>query len=424
MKYSVAGLGIVGLCLGVLMVGDAKAQAIAPVVDTVCASPYAHFEFAPASGAGMGTACSCAPVTGAKGEALTFTRTGPATCSKGNTLTGIADGSLVQCASNQPLVMPGGDGTGPLGVLMDPARVNRLIKAQELCDAAWADVGTPGCAANDLVGPFGTTTMEKLTDDDGAAKEGRSQTAATTNLSQHTVSCYVKAGTATSATIVLEGTGNSTGDCSQTFTDLSTETSTRVWCTSASAYTSGLTAVKVSILVGSDVGTTGTLYAEACQHEAAAPWLSSFIPTDTATVTRNLPAMDWAPTTSSNTISMSAVIIPQWTPTNVTGSPAVISQNGASAASLYVSGTLRFLAGSANPSVAISTTSPVRVYGYDNGTNTGNAWNGAANSVAAGTPANRFGTTLSIGGGAPAGINVLSGVIKQVCVDPDPTRCH
>jgi hypothetical protein len=68
-------------------------------------SSYAFFEFAPASGAGMGTACACTTPTGAKGEALTFTRAGDATCSKqGLATTGIANGDLVACTGNQPRV--------------------------------------------------------------------------------------------------------------------------------------------------------------------------------------------------------------------------------------------------------------------------------------------------------------------------------
>ena len=62
----------------------------------VTAPTPAFFEFAPASGVGMGEACSCVDVTGTKGEALTFTRASTATCVKGSPTTGIANGDLVR----------------------------------------------------------------------------------------------------------------------------------------------------------------------------------------------------------------------------------------------------------------------------------------------------------------------------------------
>lgn len=389
---------------------------------------YAMFEFAPASGAGMGTACACLPVTGAKGETLTYTRTASTTCTKGNVLTNIADGDLVVCPADRPLVMPGNDGTGPLGILMEGARVNRLIQSAELCNVAWSDVGTPTCDANALIGPFNTLTMERITDDDGAAKEGRSQPASTTNQTKHTGSCYVKAGTADSVTISMVGTGNSAGDCSATFTGLSTTTSTRAFCTSPAAYGAGLTAVTVSILVGSTVGVTGSVYVEACQHEAASPLnATSYIPTTTATVTRGNPSMLLASSTSSTTISMAATIVPDWTTTSLAeaGAPGIITMNGANGSSLYISTNLRFLTGAtANPSSAVTSAKPVRVYGYDNGTNAVNSYGVNTNSVATGAAANRFGTSIGIGTGAPAGVNLLAGVIKQVCIDTNPLRCR
>ncbi len=390
---------------------------------------YALFEFAPPSGAGLGTACACQDVTGAKGEVLTYTRTGASACTKGNVLTGIADGDLVVCAADKPHIMPGGDGTGPLGLLIEGARVNRLLRSAELCNAAWADVGTPVCDSDALIGPLGTVTMERLTDDDAGAKEGRSQTVATTNQTKHTASCYVKAGTATSVTITQVGTGNSAGDCSATFTGLSTTTSTRAFCTSSAAYGAGITNVTVSILVGSTVGVTGSVYAEACQHEAASPLnATSYIPTTSATVTRGNASMLYTvPSWSSTVLSMAATIVPAWTTSNVSeaGAPGILTMNGTNGSSLYVNGTLRFLTGAtANPSSTLTTASPVRVYGYDNGTNAVNVYGTNTNSVSTGAAANRFGTSLGIGTGTPAGVNVLAGVISRVCIDPNPLRCR
>ena len=136
-------------------------------------SNLAFFEFAPASGAGMGANCACAAVTGAKGEALTFTRASSATCTKtnGGTLggfatTGIANGDLVTCANDQPRIEY--DGFGGLGILAEPARTNLQIQSAALDNAAYTDDAVGAAAptlngANTATDPFGTTTAEDYT---------------------------------------------------------------------------------------------------------------------------------------------------------------------------------------------------------------------------------------------------------------------
>ena len=125
----------------------------------------AFFEFAPSNGAGMGTACACTTPTGAKGETLTFTRAGDATCSKqGLATTGIANGDLVVCTANQPRVESSG---GVLGLRVEGARTNVLLRTQELDNAAWTWENGGGAGAttrtNDFaVAPDGTTTAERL----------------------------------------------------------------------------------------------------------------------------------------------------------------------------------------------------------------------------------------------------------------------
>lgn len=387
---------------------------------------YAMFEFAPTGGANMGAACACTPVAGAKGEILTYTRASVGTCTKGHTTSGIRDGDLVVCASGQPRVMPGGDGTGPLGILMESAKANRILRSAELCDAAWSDVGTPNCSSDAQTGPFGTTTMDQLTDNDAAAFEGRSQPYVSSSQNARAVSCYVKAGTATSATITLVGTGNSAGDCTGTVTGLSTTTSKRISCVGA-AYGAGITSALLTIKVGTNASDTGTLFVEGCQHESNAPYVSSYVPTTSAQVTRAIDALTY-PTTNfaaSSTLSVAATIVPLWTPTTVSFTPGIVTMNGANGSTLYVTTALRFLTGAtANPNSALTTTVPARVYGYDNGTNAVNAYDTNTNSVASGAAASRWGTSMGIGDGAPAGVGALDGVIKQVCVDPNPSRCR
>jgi len=127
---------------------------------------YAQFEFAPASGAGMGAACACTTPTAATGEAMTFSRASVAWCTKGNETSGIANGDLVECASGQPRVMPGGDGTGGLGLSVWEARTNSALRSQELENAAWVLLGVTAAAptrtANYATAPDGTATAERL----------------------------------------------------------------------------------------------------------------------------------------------------------------------------------------------------------------------------------------------------------------------
>ena len=123
-------------------------------------TPLAFFEFAPNNGAGMGSACACTVPTGAKGEALTFTRSGSATCSKvGAATTGIANGDIVTCSGNQPRIEPSG---GAMAVRMEAPRTNSIVQSEAIDNAAWTKgpaVGT--ITANFAVAPDGTTTAER-----------------------------------------------------------------------------------------------------------------------------------------------------------------------------------------------------------------------------------------------------------------------
>lgn len=132
----------------------------------VACSSLAFFEFAPANGAGMGVPCACAAPTGAKGEALTFSRASTGYCTKGNETTGIVNGDLVECASGQPRVMPGGDGTGGLGLSVWEARTNGMLRSQEFENAAWTPNGlgaaAPTITANAATAPDGTVTADRV----------------------------------------------------------------------------------------------------------------------------------------------------------------------------------------------------------------------------------------------------------------------
>jgi hypothetical protein len=85
---------------------------------------------------------------------------------KGGEVSSIADGDLVMCTSGQPRVMPGGDGTGGLGLSIWGSRTNRVLRSQELDNVVWIYAGTgvaaPTLTANYAAAPDGTLTAERL----------------------------------------------------------------------------------------------------------------------------------------------------------------------------------------------------------------------------------------------------------------------
>lgn len=118
------------------------------------------FEFAPVNGAGMGTVCACTTPTGSKGEAMTFDG-GSTYCTKHNEFTGIQPGDMVLCAADQPRVMPGGDGSGGLGIQAWDTRINYLVRSQEFENAAWlTDATGTTVTANACLAPDNTMTAD------------------------------------------------------------------------------------------------------------------------------------------------------------------------------------------------------------------------------------------------------------------------
>lgn len=92
---------------------------------------YAFFEAFPASGAGTTTACSTTPPTGAKGEALTFSRASVAECysNDGQTLT--------QVGVNVPAISSGVVTSTWMGIWTEQSRDNEAVYSRDLSQAAW-----------------------------------------------------------------------------------------------------------------------------------------------------------------------------------------------------------------------------------------------------------------------------------------------
>lgn len=128
----------------------------------------AAFEAFPTDGAGAGTECACVAATGARGESMVYTRASPANCTKGTPgvrTTGIANGDLVTCITDQLRVMRDNDGV--LGPLVESSRQNSCQRSEEFDNPLWVPYrdglpSVPTVTANAAVAPDGTTTADRV----------------------------------------------------------------------------------------------------------------------------------------------------------------------------------------------------------------------------------------------------------------------
>lgn len=406
-------------------------------------SSGALFEFAPLSGAGMGAACACAAVTGAKGEALTFSRASVGSCIKGST-TALANGDMVICASGQPRVMPGGDGTGGLGLLVEGGGANVVTRSEALDNAAYADFTSGGAAAPTVTAdattaPTGADTADMLSLPTTGLSEDSGRSIAVLTAAAYSAQVYVRG---------VTGPGE---------IDLCIEQTVGATC-STCAYTASnwtpCTVKNVTSIAGGRVlvGHLSTL--SGVEHLAAASvyvwgldaklgaYVSSYVPTSGSAVARSADSAAFAisfdtaagysvaaSALSSQTVALASGV---WgvvaslyadgsnrtqiyrTFTN-TGTVNHISSGGTSTAS--ASGTVTWVDG-AIYRTALSHTAPgagsVATYYRD----------GTLYATSAPTTTSAFTATSLFLAGLTSGAALEPIIVYRVCVDPDPTRCR
>lgn len=377
---------------------------------------YAAFEAFPINGAGTTAACSTTPPTGVRGEALTFARASTATCTKtatgGFATSDIATGDLVELSNNVARVEYSG---GVLGLLGEGGRTNSLTRFIDYANATWADVGTPtltGSQASPFTGTYATSAVQ-FDDNDAVAFEGRSQTVTVTAAAVYTAHCYVKAGTATSARIVLDGTA-------ATKTGLSTSTWDIIEVTDASA--SGV-AIVFEADVGSTAATTGTVTFGGCQVENGS-YRTSIIPTVASALTRGseLAYFSGSFALADGCMSVSVnypagVADRAWLSLDETLSfRTMLYATAANQIQMYANAAVRATTSTTPPG-------PRRILGYWGSGGTGACVDGACvTGVAAsgvGSP-NR----VTIGTYASDASKANDGISSRIQVDPSPTRCR
>lgn len=388
---------------------------------------YALFELAPASGAGMGEACACAAVTGAKGEALTFSRASVGSCIKGST-TSLANGDMVICAAGQPRVMPGGDGTGGLGLLVERSGTNVVTRSEALDNAAYADYTAGGAAApvvtaDAATSPTGTATADMLALPAAGFSESSGRSIAVLTVAAYSAQVYVRG---------VTGPGD---------IDLCIEQTVGATC-STCAYTatswSPCTVQNVTSIAGGRVlvGHLGTL--SGVEHLVASSvyvWgldaklgsvATSYVPTAGSAVARDADSAAMAVTLSTDTVSMAVT------------TAGTVAQVNAGWIALIGTGTthwglLGYASNSVNAlyattglgSIACTPATTRRRWGWWTGTASAVGCDSSSTSLGARTGAVLTATGIQIGDYAgPGATATANGVYKQICLDSDPTRCR
>jgi len=385
----------------------------------------AGFYFAPTGGAGMGAECACTVPNGfidGVSTALTYARAGTQYCTMGNTVSGMSNTSMVLCTANQPAIMRGGNGSGPLGLLQEAAATNTTIRSEQLENLAYGTnslvIAVPTITADQATAPNNTLTADRLVVPAMAATYP-------TNYSQVfqsggcpagtvTFSAYLK-GNGTSGTIDV-GAAGSAGTC-----DYVSGSWTRCQFTSGSlATTWGMGNFSSSVIRGAqDVFVWGIQ----CEAGTAA---TSYIPTVASTASRSVA------TQSDFTLSAGRF--------NTAGSSAISWAGAAFGASGTAGDGICF--GTGTNQRAIYTVNDVRAFDSTNivtggplspsfvsngGPSRGwTSWGSSVLTVSGVTGVfdnsmNAAGTTINLGfggGGAP------NTVLSRVCLDASLTRCR
>ena len=339
--------------------------------------------------------------TGAKGEAMTFTRASTKFCAS-------SDGTGSDLPSGRPCITTS-------GISVESSRTSPLLRSRELNNVAWSDVGAPTTTGDNAVNRNGTLTADTIQDNSAAAFEGRQQTVTVTAATAYVLSCALKAGTATTARLSNDGT-----TCD--FTGLSSSTWTVASCADASS--SGVATVQ-QVLVGNATTVTGTIVVGGCWLEAGTYATSEIVATSAA-ATR---AGESASVTLSVGVGPSACLAASaaWPSTSV-GAVNFLGLGTAGAGNNMV--LYRTSDTAAGYQIGTTTTAPVvssmsttfhRSILSDNAGTRAASWDGTPATAPA---ASMSGAQTTVWIGNFGGSIPTDGVVRLVQIDPNPSRCR
>ena len=199
--------------------------------------------------------------------------------------------------------LPDGNGNfvsaGPL--LLEPAGTNLLLRSEEFNDASWSGATGAVASAGTAIAPNGTATADTITDTNGTTGSPfLLQTVTLADSTTYTMSCYLKAGTKSTARVGIRDKAGavivSNFDLTAGTTSVGNAVSSSIqavgngWYRCSVVASSSTGAISQRGLIYLDTGSytadgTGTILVWGAQLEAN-PYPTSYIPTTTSTATR------------------------------------------------------------------------------------------------------------------------------------------
>lgn len=397
------------------------------------------FQFAPLSGVGIGTACSCAAVTGSKGEVITWNRASTATCTKSTTgglaTTGIANGDLVVCGSGLPRVEWDTTG-GALGVLVEKTFVQSCLQTEDFA-TSWSKSADVTLTVNQATAPDNTVTADALVFNSGAASESAVFQSITRTAAKWTDSVYVK-GNGQSGTIDVVQWA-SVGSLFSMACNYNSTTWTRC------SLSNTLTAVPWYLIIGcekqgmtSNCTTNPSVYLWGGNATATA-YLKSYLSATAATTT----LVAETPSFNGQTVGLpggpfavAAAFTSEWDMADqVTPNTFIEGQIGSASGGMFtlVSGFLRLQtlnSGSANvstvPSPNVSKGNTFLFGATNNAGGTSTLYQAHAvlgGPTATNTMALPWSTTTGIGYAPGTAASQIDGIISRLCIDTSTGKC-
>lgn len=379
-------------------------------------------------GAKLPYACSCAPLSTTTGAPITATRASNATCSKkGLASTGIENGDLVICSTNQPRTAP--DPRGTLGIYAERSVTNSLVYSEQLDQWSAEHSGSPDpgaitVTANYATAPDGAQTAERL-QIPAASGTGISRLytpGISVTSSKGVWSFYIK-GNGTSGTFDFKSTYAVSWAPGTPCTYVA-DTWTRCQMADTAATTSTL---YLGVDAAAGIATAHDILIWGVQYEVGG-WnvASSYIPTTASTATRSADVIYFTLPDGWTPLTMSVSLTPLMGATSNTYVPLTMSTDAthyyrfASVAgtdtvqTVAVVGTSRSFTSTATMTLGSPNNLIYNIIG--GGTDLGNSVNGTvgSGSVTSFTPLVTSSTKVYLGNST--GASHMNGITTNVCV--------